>query len=439
MNNIEEIVSIFVDSIFLKKSYEEMKKIRKKEKNKNIKNNRTNDSIKKNKKKLNNSFMSNKKNKEIYTPVKIIKGKSIKKRPKKNENLSTTKKKRSLKINLFSDTKSNNFDTKGINKTQYKEKSISQIDIKDFKDDNLQLTTKLTKELIKKQQEELNYKKKLIYLKKRIEALKVKEDSMITEKNYFQKKKIIKERNIEIKNIQKKIIEEFKKKEKMRMKHKKENVKRKYEEEKMLRNYGSELSFKNRQSFKKLNRQSFKKLKADKMKMKIEQIKEDKMTINNKLKNKNSLKNIKYINAKKTCSENQELKNNQKMNYIFSTISIESTKKDILALEALEKLEKDYLKRIENIKNGKIDIPKIRSKSAIKSKKRYKLLYSKRNEKKNNLNTMMDSNKNNEKEKDFSINDKDIILNEMDIDNITLDKQLNYKYRDDSLKSDDSY
>jgi hypothetical protein len=428
MNNIEEIVSIFVDSIFLKKSYEEMKKIRKKEKNKNIKNNRTNDSIKKNKKKLNNSYMSNKKNKEIYTPVKIIKGKSIKKRPKKNENLSTTKKKRSLKINLFSDTKSNNFDTKGINKTQYKEKSISQIDIKDFKDDNLQLTTKLTKELIKKQQEELNYKKKLIYLKKRIEALKVKEDSMITEKNYFQKKKIIKERNIEIKNIQKKIIEEFKKKEKMRMKHKKENVKRKYEEEKMLRNYGSELSFK--------NRQSFKKLKADKMKMKIEQIKEDKMTINNKLKNKNSLKNIKYINAKKTCSENQELKNNQKMNYIFSTISIESTKKDI---RALEKLEKDYLKRIENIKNGKIDIPKIRSKSAIKSKKRYKLLYSKRNEKKNNLNTMMDSNKNNEKEKDFSINDKDIILNEMDIDNITLDKQLNYKYRDDSLKSDDSY
>ena len=428
MNNIEEIVSIFVDSIFLKKSYEEMKKIRKKEKNKNIKNNRTNDSIKKNKKKLNNSFMSNKKNKEIYTPVKIIKGKSIKKRPKKNENLSTTKKKRSLKINLFSDTKSNNFDTKGINKTQYKEKSISQIDIKDFKDDNLQLTTKLTKELIKKQQEELNYKKKLIYLKKRIEALKVKEDSMITEKNYFQKKKIIKERNIEIKNIQKKIIEEFKKKEKMRMKHKKENVKRKYEEEKMLRNYGSELSFK--------NRQSFKKLKADKMEMKIEQIKEDKMTINNKLKNKNFLKNIKYINAKKTCSENQELKNNQKMNYIFSTISIESTKKDI---RALEKLEKDYLKRIENIKNGKIDIPKIRSKSAIKSKKRYKLLYSKRNEKKNNLNTMMDSNKNNEKEKDFSINDKDIILNEMDIDNITLDKQLNYKYRDDSLKSDDSY
>lgn len=428
MNNIEEIVSIFVDSIFLKKSYEEMKKIRKKEKNKNIKNNRTNDSIKKNKKKLNNSFMSNKKNKEIYTPVKIIKGKSIKKRPKKNENLSTTKKKRSLKINLFSDTKSNNFDTKGINKTQYKEKSISQIDIKDFKDDNLQLTTKLTKELIKKQQEELNYKKKLIYLKKRIEALKVKEDSMITEKNYFQKKKIIKERNIEIKNIQKKIIEEFKKKEKMRMKHKKENVKRKYEEEKMLRNYGSELSFK--------NRQSFKKLKADKMKMKIEQIKEDKMTINNKLKNKNSLKNIKYINAKKTCSENQELKNNQKMNYIFSTKSIESTKKDI---RALEKLEKDYLKRIEDIKNGKIDIPKIRSKSAIKSKKRYKLLYSKRNEKKNNLNTMMDSNKNNEKEKDFSINDKDIILNEMDIDNITLDKKLNYKYRDDSLKSDDSY
>ena len=428
MNNIEEIVSIFVDSIFLKKSYEEMKKIRKKEKNKNIKNNRTNDSIKKNKKKLNNSYMSNKKNKEIYTPVKIIKGKSMKKRPKKNENLSTTKKKRSLKINLFSDTKSNNFDTKGINKTQYKEKSISQIDIKDFKDDNLQLTTKLTKELIKKQQEELNYKKKLIYLKKRIEALKVKEDSMITEKNYFQKKKIIKERNIEIKNIQKKIIEEFKKKEKMRMKHKKENVKRKYEEEKMLRNYGSELSFK--------NRQSFKKLKADKMKMKIEQIKEDKTTTNNKLKNKNSLKNIKYINAKKTCSENQELKNNQKMNYIFSTKSIESTKKDILALE---KLEKDYLKRIENIKNGKIDIPKIRSKSAIKSKKRYKLLYSKRNEKKNNLNTMMDSNKNNEKEKDFSINDKDIILNEMDIDNITLDKQLNYKYRDDSLKSDDSY
>ena len=423
MNNIEEIVSIFVDSIFLKKSYEEMKKIRKKEKNKNIKNNRTNDSIKKNKKKLNNSYMSNKKNKEIYTPVKIIKGKSIKKRPKKNENLSTTKKKRSLKINLFSDTKSNNFDTKGINKTQYKEeKSISQIDIKDFKDDNLQLTTKLTKELIKKQQEELNYKKKLIYLQKRIEALKVKEDSMITEKNYFQKKKIIKERNIEIKNIQKKIIEEFKKKEKMRMKHKKENVKRKYEEEKMLRNYGSELSFK--------NRQSFKKSKADKMKMKIEQIKEDKMTINNKL------KNIKYINAKKTCSENQELKNNQKMNYIFSTISIESTKKDI---RALEKLEKDYLKRIENIKNGKIDIPKIRSKSAIKSKKRYKLLYSKRNEKKNNLNTMMDSNKNNEKEKDFSINDKDIILNEMDIDDITLDKQLNYKYRDDSLKSDDSY
>ena len=428
MNNIEEIVSIFVDSIFLKKSYEEMKKIRKKEKNKNIKNNRTNDSIKKNKKKLNNSYMSNKKNKEIYTPVKIIKGKSIKKRPKKNENLSTTKKKRSLKINLFSDTKSNNFDTKGINKTQYKEKSISQIDIKDFKDDNLQLTTKLTKELIKKQQEELNYKKKLIYLKKRIEALKVKEDSMITEKNYFQKKKIIKERNIEIKNIQKKIIEEFKKKEKMRMKHKKENVKRKYEEEKMLRNYGSELSFK--------NRQSFKKLKADKMEMKIEEIKEDKMTINNKLKNKNFLKNIKYINAKKTCSENEELKNNQKMNYIFSTKSIESTKKDI---RALEKLEKDYLKRIENIKNGKIDIPKIRSKSAIKSKKRYKLLYSKRNEKKNNLNTMMDSNKNNEKEKDFSIDDKDIILNELDIDNITLDKQLNYKYRDDSLKSDDSY
>ena len=93
-------------------------------------------------------------------------------------------------------------------------------------------------------------------------------------------------------------------------------------------------------------------------------------------------KEVSFPSSPKIDDDNFEQKitfNCKEMNYIFSTISIESTKKDI---RALEKLEKDYLKRIENIKNGKIDIPKIRAKSAIKSKKRYKLLYSKRNEKK---------------------------------------------------------
>ena len=114
-------------------------------------------------------------------------------------------------------------------------------------------------------------------------------------------------------------------------------------------------------------------------------------------KNKMILNKKKNINNKE-LNENLEIKNNQKMNYIFSTKSIEYLKQNI---KNLERLEKEYIKKIQDEKKGINDIPKRRNISAkVEAKEN------------NNI--------------------------DIDIDNIKLEEKINYEYKDDSLKSDNS-
>ena len=214
------------------------------------------------------------------------------------------------------------------------------------------------------------------------------------------------------------MLEEFKKKEEDKMKNRKESAKKIYEKEnKLLKNFGSELSLK--------NREYFLQLKKEKEKLKKEKMKQDEEIMRQR-KNKMILNKNKNIN--KEYNENPETKNNQKVNYIFTAKSIEYLKQNILNLE---KLEKEYIKKIQDEKKSIYEIPKRRNVSAKKAKNRIKI----------DLNKEEFNRKNGKKEeKEYSIDGKeDIINNNIDIDNIKLDEKINYnKYKDDSLKSDDS-
>ena len=445
MNN-EEIVSIFVESVFLKIPYEEMKKRRLEEKikenpqipqNINEQNIEKQDIINKNeekeikeekellkpkKEKQKNTNKKSNKNRPFlnvkYTPLKTATNKENTNSKNKNENIQINTKTRTTKS--MEKKKKIKYNTK---LTENKQEIIRRINHNIFseekprkikKDENNSL--KLTKDLMKKQQEEIDFNRKFDYLKKRIEALKVQEEKIRLEKNYIEKKEIKKGKNLANKKKQKMMLEEFKKKEEDKMKNRKESAKKIYEKEnKLLKNFGSELSLK--------NREYFLQLKKEKEKLKKEKMKQDEEIMRQK-KNKMILNKNKNIN--KEYIENSETQNNQKVNYIFTAKSIEYLKQNILNLE---KLEKEYLKKIQDEKKSINEIPKRRNVSAKKSKNRIKIDLNKE-----------EFNRKNDKKEEYSIDRKeDIINNNIDIDNIKLDEKINYnKYKDDSLKSDDS-
>ena len=208
------------------------------------------------------------------------------------------------------------------------------------------------------------------------------------------------------------MLEEFKKKENDKMKNRKQSAKKIYEEEnKLLKSLVSELSLK--------NREYFLQLKKEKEKLKKEKIKQNEELI---IQRKNKMLLNKNRNIVREYNENPEIRNNQEMNYIFSTKSIEYLKQNI---HNLEKLEKEYIKKIQEEKKGVFEVPKRRNMSAKKSRNRYKL----------HLNKPKEEEK---QKKDYSIEIKGDIINNIDIDTIKLDKKITYKYKDDSLKSESS-
>ena len=439
MNN-EEIVKIFVESVILRIPYEEMKrrklaeKMQVEPKNPEIKNEKnksnakspinSNKSNKSNKSKKTENQKStpikklsiktnNKNNKNEYTPynnTNIINTKTTKSTDKKKKIIKTKKEltdrkqefNRRIKFNLFSEEKSRRIK---------KDKKMKIYDN----------SLKLTKDLIKKQQEEIDFNRKFDYLKKRIEALKVKEEKIRLEKNYNQKKEVKIGGGLATKIKQKKMLEEFKKRENDKMKNRKETAKKIYENEsKTLKNFGSELSLKNRGYFLQMKKEK-EKLNKEKMQKEEELMKQRKNKMQLNKSNKNN------INKEHTPIPNLETQNNQKMNYLYAAKSIEYLKQNIINLE---KLEKEYIKKIQDEKKGIPEIPQRKNLSARKSKNRYKLSINNKEEKNsldNNLQTQ---------EKDYSIEAKDdAIVNDIDIDNIKLETKLSNKYQDDSLKS----
>ena len=449
MNN-EEIVKIFVESVFLRIPYEEMKKrklgekLQSKPQNIELKKENSKQSIKdpinstKNNQKNNPNININKTKKsqiQKYTPIKPVSNKLNTKPKTKNDKSpninkkniliprttkSTDKTKKKIKIKNESKDRKEEFN-KRIKQNLFSEEKHQRHIIKNKKNKIYDNSLKLTKDLIKKQQEEIDFNRKFDYLKKRIETLKVKEEKIRLEKNYIQKKEIKIGNNLENKKKQKKMIEEFKKKENDIMKNRKETVKKIYENEnRTLKNYGSALSVKNRKFFLQLKKEK-EKLKKEKIQKDEELLKQrkDKMQLNKTNKNVN-----------KEYNPNFEIQNNQKMNYIYSTKSIEYLKQNIISLE---KLEKEYIKKIQEEKKGTIDVPPRKNLSARKSKNRYKL----NKEEKNNLDNL--DNKLEKKEKDYSIEAKDdSIINGIDIDNIKLETKISNKYEDDSLQCDNS-
>ena len=437
--NIEEIANIFVESVFLKIPYEEMKKRKygekinesttKDNKKKEVNNLSINSNNKKTKQK-NTNKKNNKKITEIendlYTPIKTITNNNkidikytsnnSKKIPKTTK--SAEKRKKKIKINKIELTDNKQEINRKINYNLFSEEKLRKNKKNKKKLNSIDSSLKLTKDLIKKQQEEIDFNRKFDYLKNRIEALKIKEEKIRMEKNYIQKKEIKLGKNMANKKKQKIMLEELKKKENDKMKNRKESAKKIYEEEnKVLKNFGSELCLK--------NREYFLQLKKEKEKLKIEKAKHDEEIMRQR-KNKMILNKKKNINNKE-LNENLEIKNNQKMNYIFSTKSIEYLKQNI---KNLERLEKEYIKKIQDEKKGINDIPKRRNISAKKSRKRYKL----NDDIKKNV--LGDEQK--KEEKEYSVEAKENNNIDIDIDNIKLEEKINYEYKDDSLKSDNS-
>ena len=452
--NIEEIVNIFVESVFLRIPYEEMKKKKLEEKEgikqenpeKTNKDNKINENPNKNNKKIvkkeketkNNKKKGNKNKKlenDIYTPIKTMTNYDNKSGNKKefNNNTSTNNsnkiprttksdEKRKKKIKIKNELTENKPEV--VRRIKYNifseekpKKSKKGIKNKNKNDPSL----KLTKDLMKKQQEEIDFNRKFDYLKKRIEALKVQEEKIRLEKIYNQKKEIKLGKNLANKKKEKKLLEEFKKKENDQMKNRKESAKKIYEEEnKLLKTFGSQLSLK--------NREYFLQLKKEKEKLRKERMRQDEELM---IQRKNKMLSNKNKSRIKEYNENPEIKNNQKMNYIYSAKSIEYLKQNIYNLE---KLEKEYIKKIQEEKKGIFEVPKRRNMSATKSRNRYKL--NKDKEKDKNINI----NKEEKQEKDYSIEIKEDMINNnnIDIDSIKLDKKIDYKYKDDSLKSETS-
>ena len=190
----------------------------------------------------------------------------------------------------------------------------------------------------------------------------------IKEKNYNQKKETQKGKNVANKVKQKNILEEFRKEQKNMMRNKKELAKKRYEEEnKMLKTYGSEVSLRNKENYMRL------KLEKEKLREKEKQF--DKEYLERK---KNKMLSVKKRNNdterdlggfKTTTVENIDNENNQKMNYLYTSQVVDELKQNC---DELEKLEQEYLKRIEESKQGK-ENKKPRVASAIKTNRKYKL------------------------------------------------------------------
>ena len=106
--------------------------------------------------------------------------------------------------------------------------------------------------------------------------------------------------------------------------------------------------------------------------------------------------------------DNQENKNNQKMNYIYSTKRVNELKQNI---DELEKLEQEYLKRIEERKQGN-ESKRARVNSAIKTgSKNDKLNLNKDKPKKNIRRSQNKDFKSNNKENNIQTKKKDNNLN----------------------------
>ena len=199
--------------------------------------------------------------------------------------------------------------------------------------------------------------------------MKVEEEKLRLEKNYNQKKETQKGKNLANKVKQKNIMEEYKKEQKDRMRNKKEMAKKRYEEEnKILKTYGSEVSLRNREFYMRL------KIEKEKLKEKGKQNDKEYLEKNkNKMlavKNKNS-ENEKEFNVNINRDvENKDIENNQKMEYLYSSKAVEELKQNC---DELEKLEQEYIKRIEEGKQGR-ENKKPRVFSAIKTgNKKFKL------------------------------------------------------------------
>ena len=223
-----------------------------------------------------------------------------------------------------------------------------------------ELPKNLSRELFKKQQEQIDFNKKFEFLKKRIEKLKVEEEKIRLEKNYNKKKETQKGKNLADKVKQKSILEEYKKEQIDKMRNKKKLTKKRYEEEnKILKTYGSEVSLR--------NREFYMKLKEEKEKLKEKEKQNDKEYLEKKKNKMLAVKN-RNIEIEKDFNmtrdlDNKENENNQKMNYIYTSKRLEELKQNC---DELEKLEQEYIKKIEEGKKDR-DNNKQRVFSAIKA------------------------------------------------------------------------
>ena len=161
-------------------------------------------------------------------------------------------------------------------------------------------------------------------------------------------------------------MEEYKKEQENEMKNKKEIAKKQYEEEnRILKTYGNNLSSKNRENYKKLKlaKEELKKKEQENDKEFLEQKKNKMLSVKNK-NNDNDRDTNKSINIEK-----QENENNEKMNYVYTARAVEELKSNI---DELERLEKEYIRRIEECRQGK-ETKKPRVFSAVKINKKSKL------------------------------------------------------------------
>ena len=141
---------------------------------------------------------------DLYTPIKTITNNNkidikytsnnSKKIPKTTK--SAEKRKKKIKINKIELTDNKQEINRKINYNLFSEEKLRKNKKNKKKINSIDSSLKLTKDLIKKQQEEIDFNRKFDYLKNRIEALKIKEEKIRMEKNYIQKKEIKLGKNI---------------------------------------------------------------------------------------------------------------------------------------------------------------------------------------------------------------------------------------------------
>ena len=239
----------------------------------------------------------------------------------------------------------------------------------------------ISRELGKKHQIQIDYDRKYSYLKKRIETLKIQETKIKMENKNIQKREEQKGITLANKEKQKNIMEKYKRDKINMMKNKKEMTKKQYEEEnKVLKNYGNELSLR--------NRENYQKLKVEKEKLKEQEKKFDKQYLEekkSKMLNVKNKKNENEITFKAVISDSE---NNNKVNYIYASKAIEELKHNC---DELEKLEQEYIKRIEKNKQAKTQ-HNSRLGSAVKTNYKSKIKLNNNNtDEKNNENDKLNS------------------------------------------------